>query len=106
MKTRPEDVDLKLSDELLHFHLHVRQSQKLTEEHTLSVSYGDLYQIMCKQKIYTAFSNVEAIFKLFLSLIATNCSGDRSFSRLRRIKNELRSTMPASRVVCTEHSVQ
>ena len=28
----------------------------------------NLYQIMCKEKIYTAFSNMEAILRLFLSL--------------------------------------
>ena len=73
MDAYPEDVDLKFTDELLHFYLYVRQSQDLTEEHSLPVSYGDLYQIMCKEKIYTAFPNVEAIFQLFLSLIAINC---------------------------------
>ena len=28
-----------------------------------------------------------------ISLMVTNCSGERSFSRLKKIKNELRSTM-------------
>ena len=46
----PEDVDQERIDEFLHFHLYVRQSQKLTEEHSLSVSHEGLYQIMCKEK--------------------------------------------------------
>ena len=43
-----EDVDLKLADKLLHFHLYVRQTQTqgLTEEHSISLFHGDLYQIM------------------------------------------------------------
>ena len=53
----------------------------------------NLYQIMCKKKIHTAFSNMEAILRLFLSLMVTNCSGKRSFSRFKSIKNKLRSTM-------------
>ena len=53
---------------------------------------------MCKKKIHTAFPNVEALFRLFLSLKVTNCSGERSFSRLKSIKNELRSTMSQKRL--------
>lgn len=40
-----------------------------------------------------AFPNGEAILRLFLSLMVTNCSGERSFSRFKRIKNELRTTI-------------
>ena len=58
----------------------------------------ELYQIICKEKIHTAFPNVEAILRLFLSLIVTNCLGERSFLRLKRIKNELRSTMSQERL--------
>ena len=93
-------VDPKLTDELLHFHLYGRQtqSQGLREEQSISLSHGDLYQIMCKEKIHTAFPNVEALFGLFQSLMVTNCSGKRSFSRLKNIKNELRSTMSQKRL--------
>ena len=43
-----EDVDPKLADKLLHFHLYVKQTQAqgLTEEHSISLFHGDLYQIM------------------------------------------------------------
>ena len=53
---------------------------------------------MCKEKIHIAFPNVEAILRLFLSLMVTNCSKERSFSRLKSIKNELRSTMSQKRL--------
>ena len=91
----PEDGVPKLTDELLHFHVYVRQtqSQGLTEEQSISLSHKDLYQIMCKEDIHTAFPNVEAILRPFLSLMVTNCSGEKSFSRLKSIKNELRSAM-------------
>ena len=74
------------------------QSQGLTEEQSISLSHENLYQIMCKEKIHTAFPNVEAILILFLSLMVTNCSGERSFSRLKNIKNELRSTTSQERL--------
>ena len=37
------------------------------------LGYFELYEIICKEKIHTAFPNVEAILRLFLSLIVTNC---------------------------------
>jgi hypothetical protein len=41
-------------------------------------------------KILLGFPNVEAILRLILSLIAKNCLGERSFSRLKHAKNKLR----------------
>ena len=58
---------------------------------------------MCKEKIRTAFANVEAILRLFLSLLVTNSSEERSFSKLKSIKNELRSTMSQKRL--SAHSI-
>jgi len=57
-----------------------------------------------------AFPNVEAILRLFLSVMVTNCSGERSFSRLKRIKNELRVTMSQERlsalsILCIERDI-
>ena len=56
------DVNPILTDELLHFHLYMRQtqSQGLTEQQAISLYHGDLYQIMCQEKIHTAFPNVKA----------------------------------------------
>ena len=107
-KAYAEDVDPKLTDELLHFHLSIRQTQRqgFTEEQSISLSHGNLYQIMCKKKIHTTFSNVEAILRLFLSFMVANCSGERYLSRLKSIKNELRSTMSQKRcalsILCNE----
>jgi len=42
---------------------------------------------------------------LFLSLVVTNCSGERSFSRFKRIKNELNSRNIPGEVVHTKPSV-
>jgi len=42
---------------------------------------------------------------LFLSLMVTNCSDERSFSRLKRIKNELKGRNKPGEVVHTQHSV-
>ena len=69
MEAYPEDVDLKLTDKLLHFYSYVRQSQKLTEEHSFfCVSCKPLSNYV-QGKIHTAFPNLVAIFRLFRSLM-------------------------------------
>ena len=87
---------MKLTDELLHFHIYVKKNHKPEEKSHMS--HTDLYQIIYKENIQMAFPNVEAILRLFLTLMVTNCSGERSFSSLKRIKNELRSSMSQERL--------
>ena len=85
----PEDVDRSLVDELMAFHLYVKQSH--VEKG--SFNHQQLYQIIKHEKIQAVFPNVETILRLFLYLMVTNCSSERSFSKLKRIKSVLRSTM-------------
>jgi len=42
---------------------------------------------------------------LFLSLMVINCSGKRSFSRFKRIKNEFKGRNILGEVFHTKHSV-
>jgi len=42
---------------------------------------------------------------LYLSVMATNCSGERSISRFKRIKNQLNGRNFPGEVVITKHSV-
>jgi len=39
---------------------------------------------------------------MFLCLMISNCSGERSFSRMALVKNKLRSTMTAGRLSALE----
>jgi hypothetical protein len=41
---------------------------------------------------------VSVALRLFLTLPVTNCEGERSFSQLKRVKNELRTTMGHKRL--------
>ena len=45
-----------------------------------------------------SFPNVEIALRMYLILMVTNCSGERSFSKLKYIKNRLRTTMTNERV--------
>ena len=48
----------------------------------------------CKQ----SFPNVLVAVRLYLTLMSSNCTGERSFSKRKRIKNDLRSTMGQQRL--------
>ena len=53
----PEDVDPKLIDELLHFHLYVRQtqSQGLTEEQSISCLMVTFIKLFARKKFTLPF---------------------------------------------------
>ncbi|ELU08783.1 hypothetical protein CAPTEDRAFT_102355 [Capitella teleta] len=54
--------------------------------------------MLTKHCLQPAFPNVETLLRIYLSMLVTNCSGERSFSTLKRVKNELRSTMGHQRL--------
>ena len=70
------DVDLCLVDKLLNFYLYVKNANK----NKASFSHEDMYQIIKNDKIKAAFPNVETIFRLYLCMMVTNCSGEKSFA--------------------------
>lgn len=62
------------------------------------ISISELYNLLQTDKIEDTFPNVGISLRIFLSLIITNCSGERYFSKLNKIKNKLRSTMVQERL--------
>ena len=44
------------------------------------------------------FPNANIPIRIFFTLMVTNCSAERSFSRLKYIKNPLRTTMQQGRL--------
>ena len=57
-----------------------------------------MYKIIIDSNMIECFPNVETGLRLYLSLMISNCSGERSFSLLKRVKNFLRSTMSQDRL--------
>ena len=51
-----------------------------------------MYRIIVDLNMSQCFPNVEKAQRLYLSLMVSNCSGERSFTLLKRVKNVLRST--------------
>ena len=52
-----------------------------------------LYKLIIDKRVKCSFPNVEIALRMYLIFMVTNCSGERSFSKLKYIKNRLRTTM-------------
>ena len=57
-----------------------------------------MYNLLKERHVDDAFPNVEVTLRLYLVLMLTNCSGERSFLKLKLIKNRLRSMMGQERL--------
>ena len=76
---------------LQQYHSYVRHRFSTTKNVKTRFSHAELYKIIDKNEC--AFPNVDIAFHIFLTLMVTNCSSDRSFSQLKYIKNPIRTSM-------------
>ncbi len=51
-----------------------------------------MYRLIRENTMQSCFTNVEILLRVYLCMMVTNCTGERSFSKLRRINNAQRST--------------
>ncbi|CAB4019207.1 zinc finger MYM-type 1-like, partial [Paramuricea clavata] len=67
---------------------------------TLNVDSLELrmYRLLLENNLETVFPNTAIALRIYLSLMISNCSGERSFSKLKLIKNQLRSCMTQKRL--------
>lgn len=94
----PEDLNTNFSAELQQFHSYVHHKFSATINVKTRFSHAELYKIIVEDNIECAFPNVDICFRIFLTLMVTNCSAERSFSQLKYIKNPNRTTMKQGRL--------
>jgi hypothetical protein len=82
------DLEVSFPDEYIQFLSIVDKESSVT----------DKLKKIKKGGISDTFANVETALKLFLTLPVSNCSGERSFSLLKRIKSPLRTLMADSKL--------
>lgn len=58
--------------------------------------------LLYKEDLQSTFPNVEIAVRMYMSVMVSNCSGERSFSKMALIKNKLRSTMRDRRLSALE----
>ena len=57
-----------------------------------------MYRLTRDHNIQSWFPNIEIMLRMYLCMMVTNCTGERSFSKLRRIQNAQRTTMGENRL--------
>lgn len=83
-----EDLEEEiLKQETIHFQQILKTSD--ASNSTIAVQY----KYMIEKGYVEIFSNLEVVYRMYLSMAVTNCSAERSFSTLKRIKTYIRSTL-------------
>jgi len=83
------DIDAEsFVDEFIQF-----QSLISSTNNSTTITPIDQLKFIRNMQIAYTFPNVETCLYIFLTMPITNCSSERSFSFLKRIKNRLRSSM-------------
>ena len=72
------------------------ESEKLIDI-SKSFEIGIFTQII-DNNLEETFPNVTIMLKIYLCMFVTNCKGERSFSKLKLLKNHLRNTMGQDRL--------
>ena len=91
MEEYTNDFEDCFSSELVQFselYKTVSGTGKVQELHNTSTELSMLLMLnenMCTQ----SFPNVHIALRIYLCMATSNCSGERSFSKLKRIKNEV-----------------
>lgn len=96
----PSDLDLTFPEECLYLQTFLQENETYYEEtkvlggkKKMGSKASKLLSHLKSLKIESLFPNVEVALIIYLSMAVTNCSGEKSFSALGRVKNFLRSTL-------------
>lgn len=91
VSTYPHDATNLLADEIVQFAAFAKIRKCLTSSQQAVLLYDE--------DLADTFPNACIALRIYLSLMVTNCSGERSFSKLALIKNKLRTTMTDERLI-------
>lgn len=91
VKVYEDDLEPSLGNELVQFVSLIDAYKKdYGKDRSLKLFY---YQILEDQNFRATFPNIEIALRMYLVLMVSNCTGERSFSKMKIIKNRLRTTM-------------
>ena len=97
-----DDIEVdSLREECLHF----KQFMEVENIEHLREAYK--YIRSSEPSLYSTFPNLEVAMRIYLTLPVTNCSAEREFSALKRLKSITRSSLQETKlnslmVLCTE----
>ncbi|XP_047132636.1 zinc finger MYM-type protein 1-like [Hydra vulgaris] len=111
--TYVDGLEESFEDEILHFKEYLLADTYLQQNEKELKCSIELYMYRALRNssaLQDIFPNVATALHIYLSLMITNCSDERSFSALKRIKNYLRSALGDDKlnsltVMCTESDI-
>ena len=78
----PDDLEESLPEEMIHFSTVIKQ-----HHYNSKCKEIQIFRFINENELVHAFPNLYVVFRLYLCLMISNCSGERSFSVLKRAKN-------------------
>lgn len=92
-----DDLDACLGNELVQFAEFFASFKD--EQAVVDVSRENfMYKLILDKQVQGSFPNVEIVLRMYLVLMICNCTAERSFSKMKIIKNRLRTTMCSGRL--------
>jgi hypothetical protein len=83
----PEDLETKFVEEIIQFKKHISNLPEGMKNMQGMLKY------LNTPSLNMTFPNVEIALKIFVCMLCSNASGERSFSVLKRVKNYLCSSL-------------
>lgn len=65
---------------------------------SVNMNHESMYKTMHNDNLCTTFPNIDILLRMYLCMFVTNVTDERSFSKLKLIKNYLRNTMGEDRL--------
>jgi len=86
----PNDIEKSIVEELVHFAEFMKTCDNCSP----------VIMLACirKQNLQCVYPNVNVALRIYHCNFVTNCTGERSFLKLKHIKSELRTTMTQERL--------
>ena len=88
-----DNLEESLREEMIHFSTLIKQHHFNSECKEIQ-----MFWFINENEFMHAFPNISAVFRLYLCLIISDCLGERFFSVLKRVKNQLRSSVGQKRL--------
>ncbi len=93
--SHPDDLEINLENELIQFIEFIKNYKKNKNESEELFQY----RTILGNNLCGTFLNIDIALRIYLSMMVSNSSGERSFSKMKLIKNRLRTSIEQERLV-------
>ena len=97
-----EDLENNLGNELIQFREFAKEfDENVSKKKDPELSFETkLYKLLNENNLQEVFPNVNITLLIYLTLMTTNCTSERAFSKLKLLQGKLRVCMKQDRLTC------